>query len=228
MKKYIYIITFLFSISSFGQQIFWYDVILNIKPTNQKNVENLVDEYYSSFDFPENTSLDFSNIPLKGESFTGTHILSFAAESASSLAELRQSLSGDQWDLYIAEIQKYIVDARSSAGKSLITYNNNIRNFPIGQAWVFSVDDTNSFADAFSKVMKTYKPDGFVGMGQIVHGTSNGENTYIYGTYKDLSSAFDFGPKNDEETKAFDLFFKETAKEYFSQSFTRVLIKKYE
>ena len=54
------------------------------------------------------------------------------------------------------------------------------------------------------------------------------EKIRIYGTYKDLSSAFDFGPKNNEETKAFDLFFKETAKEYFSQSFTGVLIKKCE
>ena len=67
MKKYIYLLTLLFSLSSSGREIFWYNVLLEVKPSNTSIVENLVDEYYSdSFDFTENTSMTFSNIALKG------------------------------------------------------------------------------------------------------------------------------------------------------------------
>ena len=227
MKKYIYLITLLLSLSLSGQQIFWYNVYLEVKPSELKNVENLVDGFYANFDFPEGTSMGFSTIPLKGESFKGTHVLSFSSKSSESLANLRASLSGNDWDLYLSEIQKYIISGRSSAGKSLMLINDGV-DYPIGQAWVFSVDDGNSFVNSFSKLMKTFKFDGYLAIGQVVHGTSGGENMYIYGTYPDLNSAFNFGAKNDAESKAFDTFFKETAKEDFIQSFTRVLIKKYE
>ena len=61
----------------------------------------------------------------------------------------------------------------------------------------FKVKNTqlNTLAQAFGKLIKSIKFDRFVGMGQIVHGTDNGESVYIYGTYYDLNSAFNFGPK---------------------------------
>ena len=46
---------------------------------------------------------------------------------------------------------------------------------------------------AFSKLINSYKFDGFVGMGQIVHGTEKRKSIYIYGTYSDLNAAFNFG-----------------------------------
>ena len=227
MKKYIYFLTLLFSISSFGQEIFWYNVLLEVKPSNTSIVENLVDEYYSDFDFTENTSMSFSNIALKGQDFKETHVLSFTSSSSESLAELRSSLSGNEWDLYIAEIQKHISSARVSAGKSLGIYNQDI-DYPIGQAWIFDVNDASSFVDSFEKLMKSFNFEGYLAIGQIIHGVSDGENMYIYGTYKDLNTAFNFGPKNESESKAFDTFSKEVADERYTQSFTRVLIKKYE
>ena len=52
-----------------------------------------------------------------------------------------------------------------------------------------------SMVEAFGKLIKSYNFDGFVGMGQIVHGTENGESVYIYGTYSNLNDAFNFGPQ---------------------------------
>ena len=194
MKKYIYLLTLLFSLLSSGQEIFWYNVLLEVKPSNTSIVENLVDEYYSDFDFTENTSMTFSNIALKGQDFKETHVLSFTSSSSESLAELRSSLSGNEWDLYIAEIQKHISSARVSAGKSLGIYNQDI-DYPIGQAWIFDVNDASSFVNSFEKLMKTFKFEGYLAIGQIIHGVSNGENMYIYGTYKDLNTAFNLVQK---------------------------------
>ena len=85
-------------------------------------------------------------------------------------------------------------------------------------------------AQAFGKLVKSYKFVGFVGfvgMGQIVHGTDNGESVYIYGTYSDLNSAFNFGPQSKNDAAAFAEFSKTLDTVEFSKSFTRVLIKSY-
>ena len=58
---------------------------------------------------------------------------------------------------------------------------------------------------------------------------SNGENLLIYGTYPNLNSAFTFGPKNENEVKAFSVFNDLIGDiSEFTQSWTRVLIKSYE
>jgi hypothetical protein len=77
--------------------------------------------------------------------------------------------------------------------------------------------------------MNTFDFPGFVGLAQITHGTSNGENIVIYGTYDNLNSAFTFGPKNENEVKAFSEFNDLVGDiSEFTQSWTRVLIKSYE
>ena len=69
MKKLIYIFTFLFSFSLSAQDLYWYDVILDVKNQNAKAFENAVDKFYSSVDFPEGVTMTFSNIALKGQGF---------------------------------------------------------------------------------------------------------------------------------------------------------------
>ena len=64
-------------------------------------------------------------------------------------------------------------------------------------------------------------------MGQIVHGTENGESLYIYGTYSDLNAAFNFGPQSKNDTVAFAEFSKVLDNAKYLKSFTRVLIKRY-
>ena len=76
--------------------------------------------------------------------------------------------------------------------------------------------------------METFDFPGFVGLAQVTHGISDGENILIYGTYENLNSAFTFGPKNDAEANAFTEFFNVTGDiSEFTQSWTRVKINDY-
>ena len=45
--------------------------------------------------------MTFSAIPLKGQGFEETHILSFVSPSSQSLANLRSSLTGEKWENYL-------------------------------------------------------------------------------------------------------------------------------
>jgi hypothetical protein len=226
MKNVLLIVSLFVSSLVFSQDTYWYDVLLEVKGENTENVASLVDEYYSNIDIPENVSVAFSSIPLKGTSENATHIISIVADTSKALADFRNSLSGNQWDLYVSKMQKNVENVRASAGKGILSFNLELEQ-PVGQAWVFNVKDANSFVQAFGKLMQTFKVDGLVEVGQIVHGSDNGENMYIYGTYDNLSQAFDFGPKNDKEEKAFTLFNKEISKEDYIKTFTRVLIKRF-
>ena len=84
-------------------------------------------------------------------------------------------------------MQNYVKSARAAAGRDLIS-NGSKTNYPIGQAWVFKVNNItlSSIVQAFGELIKSYKFDGKVALGQIVHGTDNGESVYIYGTYQKI------------------------------------------
>ena len=82
----------------------------------------------------------------------------------------------------------YVKRSRASAGKDLYSIGSYTKQ-PIGQAWIFSVENSNlnTFVESFTKLIKSIKFDGSVGVGQIIHGTDNGESVYIYGTYSDFN-----------------------------------------
>ena len=226
MKKLLLLFSLLLSINGFSQNIYWFDVIIDVDGGNASNVAELVTDYYSSIKIPEDVSVSFSSIAMKGNNFKGTHILSMFSQSAKSLADFRGSLKGPKWNLYISNMGKYVNSARRSAGVGLLNFNLD-KPEPIGQAWVFKVKNQPSFAAAFGKLMKSSKPPGLVSMGQIVHGSDNGENMYIYLTYPDLESAFSFGEGSKKEQEAFASFQKEISSAEYSQTFTRVLIKQF-
>ena len=226
MKKLLILFSLLLSINGFSQNIYWFDVIIDVDGGNASNVAELITDYYSSIKIPEDVSVSFSSIAMKGNNFKGTHILSMFSQSAKSLADFRGSLKGPKWSLYISNMGKYVNSARRSAGVGLLNFNLD-KPEPIGQAWGFKVKNQPSFAAAFGKLMKSSKPLGLVSMGQIVHGSDNGENMYIYLTYSDLESAFKFGPDNKKEQEAFATFQKEISNSIYSQTFTRVLIKQF-
>jgi len=213
----------------FSQNLYWYDVYLEVGLKDASTVAGLVDDFYSNYPKSANVKVAFSSIPLKGSSEKATHLLSITSESSKSLADFRNSLKGTKWDLYISKMDNYVKRVRSAAGRTLIT-NGSMTNYPIGQAWIFKVNNTNlsSIVQAFGKLIKSYKFDGKVALGQILHGTDNGESVYIYGTYSDLNAAFNFGPQSENESAAFSAFTKvlDSSSEY-SKSFTRVLIKSY-
>tara|TARA_B110001450_G_scaffold53379_1_gene49956 strand:- start:136 stop:744 length:609 start_codon:yes stop_codon:yes gene_type:complete len=202
--------------------------MLEVDSKDVSTVAGLVDGFYSSHPKPSNVKVEFSSIPLKGTSEKATHMIGITSESSQSLADYRNSLKGGDWDLYISKMSNYVKSSRAAAGRDLIT-NGSETSYPIGQAWVFKVKNLqlNTMVQAFGKLIKSYKFDGFVGMGQIAHGTDNGETLYIYGTYSDLNSAFNFGPQSENDTAAFAEFSKTLDTVEFSKSFTRVLIKGY-
>jgi len=138
MKKPILLLALLVSSFVFSQNVFWYDVLLEVDSKNASTVAGLVDGFYSNHTKASNVNVQFSYIPLKGASEKATHIISITSESSESLANFRNSLKGDDWDLYISKMNNYIKSSRASAGKDLIT-NGSETQYPIGQAWTFEV-----------------------------------------------------------------------------------------
>tara|TARA_B110001450_G_scaffold34647_1_gene30067 strand:+ start:145 stop:831 length:687 start_codon:yes stop_codon:yes gene_type:complete len=228
MKKVFTVFSFLICSLVFSQNLYWYDVMLEVDSKNVSTVAGLVDDFYSNHPKPSNVNVAFSSVALKGASEKATHMIGITSESSQSLADFRNSLKGDDWDLYISKMNNYVKSNSASAGRDLIT-NGSETSYPIGQAWIFKAKNMqlSSMVQAFGKLVKSYKFDGFVGMGQIVHGTENGESVYIYGTYSDLNSAFNFGPQNKNDAAAFAEFSKTLDTVEYSKSFTRVLIKNY-
>ena len=53
MKKFIYLLSFFFTFSANSQELYWYDVFLDVKGENASAFVEAVDNYYSSIDFPE-------------------------------------------------------------------------------------------------------------------------------------------------------------------------------
>ena len=162
----------------------------------------------------------------KGSNEKATHFISFSSKSSKSLAKFTASLSSPNWDLYVAALVKNMESEHAIAGN-----NTNFNDIPnkdlpphtIFQAWTYEVKDVTNFKNAFEKLVNTSKPIGYIGMGDIVHG-SDGANVWIFKTYANLSEAFQFGTKNDLEKTAYSLFYKEISEETITQSFTRKLI----
>jgi len=122
MKTFIYILSFFFSISLSAQEMFWYDVIIEVEGEDTVEFEKAVDDFYSDVDFPDDVALTFSSIALKGQDFEGTHILSFVSPSSQSLANLRASLSGEKWENYLDIVRPYVDDVRAVAGNVIFAY----------------------------------------------------------------------------------------------------------
>ncbi|MDG2062327.1 MAG: hypothetical protein P8J67_01990 [Flavobacteriaceae bacterium] len=227
MKKLIYLFL-AFPLFMGAQDLYWYDVMLEIPRETRESAETLIKDYYSNIDIPSDVNLSFSRIPLKGENVEATHMLSMFSTSAQSLANFRGSLSGEKWNIYTSGMQGLANVTSSMAGNVLVGMNYD-KAGPLGQVWIFKVHakDTGKFVEAFAKLMKTFKPTGLIANGQFTHGNSDGESMFVYGTSKDLTEAFSTGPTNKKEADAFQTFFNEISFAEFSQSQTRVLIKQF-
>ena len=227
MKK-LFLLLFAIPFIGFSQQLFWYDVFLQVDLPDVNEVSILVNDFYSNVEKPTDVSVSFSSIPLRGEGFEATHMLSMLSPSSQSLADFRNSLKGKKWDTYIAGMRGKLKSVRAEAG-NVLSHVNIDQIGPIGQAWIFKVHakDVGKFVMAFEKLMKTFKPNGFAATGQITHGTSEGENVFIYATSANLNEAFGGGPTNKKEAEAMQTFFNETAFAEFTQSNTRVEITQF-
>ena len=95
MKNVFILFSILISSLTFSQNVFWYDVMLEVDGKNASTVASLVDDFYSNHKKSSDVTVEFSSIPLKGPSEKATHIISIASNSSQSLADFRNSLKGE-------------------------------------------------------------------------------------------------------------------------------------
>ena len=68
-----------------------------------------------------------------------------------------------------------------------------------------------AFVEEFNKMVKVWKPEGYLSLGGIFGGQGiEGESHYIYTTYNTYEEMLSFGPKTAKEQKAFEEFIKNT------------------
>ena len=70
-------------------QIYWSEVSMVVEPGNQGLVAQAVNDFYSSIDFPENSSVTLNAWQAKTEWREGTHFLNFAG-SVEGMSKLRE------------------------------------------------------------------------------------------------------------------------------------------
>ena len=67
MKK-LFLFLFVIPFMGFSQQLFWYDVFLEVDLPEVNEVSILVNDFYSTVEKPTDVSVSFSSIPLHIES----------------------------------------------------------------------------------------------------------------------------------------------------------------
>ena len=120
MKKLLLLIAVVFTTSVFSQELYWYDVFFEIPLNQRSQAEEIIIDYYSNQDIPENVSVSLSRIPLKGSSMKATHIISISSDNSKSLADYRSSLTGTEWSLYGARLINHVSDVYASTGKGIL------------------------------------------------------------------------------------------------------------
>ena len=107
MKKLLILfsaITLSVSSLSAQQQIYWTEVALEVATGKASLVYKLVDDFYSSIDFPEGSSLTLNAIQNKSEWTKATHFLNFAG-TPDGLAQLRELRSGEAYEAYVENLE---------------------------------------------------------------------------------------------------------------------------
>ncbi len=206
MKKfYLLLLTILLSFSfSNAQNVAWEEVALNVESSNAGYVLNLMDDFYSSIEMPEGTSVSLEALYHSAQG-SPTHIINFIGP-VEGLVALRSLRSGDAYDAYNSGVEKFATILSIKAGKTLARIPGSDEAIFGAQEWSFNVKDQAKFGAAFLELMKVFKPTGYVSLGQYTHG-EKGETHYIYSMYKDQASMLSFGPKTEAEIAAFDKFF---------------------
>lgn len=122
MKKYLLLSLALIASLTLAQaqdQIYWSEVSMVVEPGNEGLVAQAVNDFYSSIEFPENSSVSLYAWQAKTEWREGTHYLNFAG-SVEGMSKLRDMRSGDAYDEYVSNLSRIakIVSVRN--GSTLI------------------------------------------------------------------------------------------------------------
>ncbi|GIS00138.1 MAG: hypothetical protein CM15mP102_09580 [Flavobacteriales bacterium] len=213
MKKYLTIAITLFALTiAFGQdQITWNEVGVVAKDGYANNIVQTMDNFYGNIEMPEGVSVSITAVYHSDENHKATHYLNFAG-TIEGLVKLRELRSGTDYDEYTSEFSKYGETISNSHGKTFIRIpgsEDDEANF--AQVWEWRVEDQAAFVEEFNKMVKVWKPEGYLSLGGILGGQSiEGESHYIYTTYNTYEEMLSFGPKTAKEQKAFEEFIKNT------------------
>ena len=213
MKKYLTIAITLFALTiAFGQdQITWNEVGVVAKDGYANNIVQTMDNFYGNIEMPEGVSVSITAVYHSDENHKATHYLNFAG-TIEGLVKLRELRSGTDYDEYTSEFSKYGETISNSHGKTFIRIpgsEDDEANF--AQVWEWRVEDQAAFVEEFNKMVKVWKPEGYLSLGGIFGGQGiEGESHYIYTTYYTYEEMLSFGPKTAKEQKAFEEFIKNT------------------
>ena len=213
MKKFLTIAITLFALTiTFGQdQITWNEVGVVAKDGYANNIVQTMDNFYGNIEMPEGVSVSITAVYHSDENHKATHYLNFAG-TIEGLVKLRELRSGTDYDEYTSEFSKYGETISNSHGKTFIRIpgsEDDEANF--AQVWEWRVEDQAAFVEEFNKMVKVWKPEGYLSLGGIFGGQGiEGESHYIYTTYNTYEEMLSFGPKTAKEQKAFEEFIKNT------------------
>ena len=213
MKKYLTIAITLFALTiAFGQdQITWNEVGVVAKDGYANNIVQTMDNFYGNIEMPEGVSVSITAVYHSDENHKATHYLNFAG-TIEGLVKLRELRSGPDYNEYTSEFSKYGETISNSHGKTFIRIpgsEDDEANF--AQVWEWRVEDQAAFVEEFNKMVKVWKPEGYLSLGGIFGGQGiEGESHYIYTTYNTYEEMLSFGPKTAKEQKAFEEFIKNT------------------
>ena len=213
MKKYLTIAITLFALTiAFGQdQITWNEVGVVAKDGYANNIVQTMDNFYGNIEMPEGVSVSITAVYHSDENHKATHYLNFAG-TIEGLVKLRELRSGADYDEYTSEFSKYGETISNSHGKTFIRIpgsEDDEANF--AQVWEWRVEDQAAFVEEFNKMVKVWKPEGYLSLGGIFGGQGiEGESHYIYTTYNTYEEMLSFGPKTAKEQKAFEELIKNT------------------
>lgn len=213
MKKYLTIAITLFALTiAFGQdQITWNEVGVVAKDGYANNIVQTMDNFYGNIEMPEGVSVSITAVYHSDENHKATHYLNFAG-TIEGLVKLRELRSGTDYNEYTSEFSKYGETISNSHGKTFIRIpgsEDDEANF--AQVWEWRVEDQAAFVEEFNKMVKVWKPEGYLSLGGIFGGQGiEGESHYIYTTYNTYEEMLSFGPKTAKEQKAFEEFIKNT------------------
>ncbi len=207
MKKLLLLLSFvtLTASSLYAQnQVYWEDVHIVVEPGDAPIVLGLMDDFYSSIEIPEGTSVSLLGIFNKSEWTDATHVLSFIG-SADGLSKLRDLRSGEAYNNYNNSITSVAKIVAIKQGNTLIRVPGENSEVWSSQEWSFYVDDAVTFGNAFAELMKNVEPSGYVSLGQYTAG-ERGETHYIYANYPDYVSQLKSNVDTPKEQEVFVKF----------------------
>ena len=141
MKKFnlllLAILSFTFSTAQ--NNVTWEEVALNVDSGNATYVFNLMDDFYSSIEMPEGTSVSLEALYHSPQG-SPTHIINFIGP-VEGLIALRALRSGDAYDAYNSGVEKFATILSIKAGQTLARFPGSDEEVFGAQEWSFNVKD---------------------------------------------------------------------------------------